>query len=78
MEGRIMKYILLQHEWKNTEKSKTLNNIKTKVRKTFDDEELDGEAKKKMGEYLNFLYELKELGELDKNIGFSFIVLGDD
>jgi len=74
----MMKYLLLQHEWKNAEMSKSLNNIKTKVRKIFDDEELEGKAKDKCFAYVEVLLEMKEVGELSNAIGFSCIILGDD
>lgn len=67
-----MKYTVLQHEWK-VEGKKSIHNIKSKVRKVFDDDALDGKALEKCGEYLAFLGEMRELGELPKTIGFSIL-----
>ena len=70
-----MKYTVLQHEWK-VEGKKSIHNIKSKVRKVFDDDVLEGKAQQKCAEYLSFLGEMRELGELPKRIGFSILEEG--
>ena len=66
--GKYMKtkWLLLQLDWKNTDKDLDLHNIKGSIRKEFDD-------KDKLKAYVDFIKDARKMGEIPMNIGFTVV-----
>ena len=62
------KWLLLQLDWKNTDKDLDLHNIKGSIRKEFDD-------KDKLKAYVDFIKDARKMGEIPMNIGFTVVKL---
>ena len=60
------KWLLLQLDWKNTDKGLDLHNIKGSIRKEFDD-------KDKLKAYVDFIKDARKMGEIPMNIGFTVV-----
>jgi hypothetical protein len=65
------KWLLIQQSWKNADKTKNLHNIKSSVRRTFDDYE-------KLKAYIDMLKDMKKMGEISKDVGFSVVEYDDE